>query len=275
MSGHIILRDIPKQVVRLDAWDLVIEGGFRGFGRVPAGIHFTRVLVDGSDRGSTWCFLRPGEVLVYVHDFEKNMLNMDRVEERVASYTELARSGAMNRAFVDVGSVGGMDMDAWLSITRHVNATGSVPALHSEKPMMPPANGRAVDVETFFHEEFKSRFLQAYIDTHHGNVDTYVAEIEFALVKFLGEGDPVARDRWMQLVLGAFNAGEHAVMDHPEAFIELVPVVSRQLEALMRFGIHVDEGVLDRARWLADDIEDCAVAGTAALPGMLRAATRP
>ena len=74
MFGYIILRDIPKKLVQLDLLDFPIRGGFRGFAEVNPGPHYVSIKVNEEMHKGFWCWVKPGEVIVKMYDYEKDIL---------------------------------------------------------------------------------------------------------------------------------------------------------------------------------------------------------
>jgi hypothetical protein len=73
--GFIILRDVPKEEARIDVFFSEIQGGFRGFQLVPAGVHYVSVQVEGTHKGF-WCYLQPNEAIVKVFNSSVQQFNV-------------------------------------------------------------------------------------------------------------------------------------------------------------------------------------------------------
>src|SRR5687767_6339014 len=96
MFGALVLRDIPKEEVRIDLARMAIRGGFRGFSQVPlAAWHYVSVKVDATHQGF-WFWLNPGEALVRVFDHAAGF--QEDEPESAATFAQMALSGTMGAA---------------------------------------------------------------------------------------------------------------------------------------------------------------------------------
>jgi hypothetical protein len=222
------LRDIPKEEAQLDLLAYEIAGGFRGFALVPAGVHYVSVKQSGTMQKGFWCVVPDGGVVIRVFDDNSATFNED-TPENVANYTELALGGAMNKVLIPVLARHPLETDTWASLTKHLLLAPFPPELHAERPMSPPAGIEADALGAWFEGSFKSRFEQAFLGTHGGDVDSFMAEFEYAFLRMLVCKDEIAGNRWRHLILASFNAGEHAMQDSPAAFPPLVDAVVEQL----------------------------------------------
>ncbi|NMC07860.1 MAG: hypothetical protein GYA24_21800 [Candidatus Lokiarchaeota archaeon] len=228
MFGHIILRDIPKEQVQLDLLVYEIAGGFRGFAMVPPGAHYVNVKKNDAMQAGFWCVVPEEGVVIRVFDHDTGTFKED-TPENVKTYTELALGGAMNKSLIPVLARSPVDAEAWTSLTRHLTLQAFPPALHDEQPMVPPAAAEGRDLGQWFEQSFKSRFEQAFLGTHKGNINAFLAEFEHAYLQMLLGNDEAAGKRWRHLLLAVFNAGEHAMRASPDVFPPLVDVIVTQL----------------------------------------------
>jgi hypothetical protein len=258
MAGYIILRDVPKETAQLDLQEYEIAGGFRGFAMVPPGVHFVNVKRDAIMQHGSWCSVENDGVVIRVFDDDRGVFIEDTLEN-VATYTELARSGAMNRALIPVRANHQAAASTWERLTAHVNLVPFPPAMHDEQPMTPPANVDATRLGDWFESRFKSRFEQAFLGTHGAKVDSFLAEFEFAFLRMLLEQDDVATKRWQHLLLAAFNAGEHVMHDSPAVFPPLVDTIMAQVE-LLPGDFFKPGGLMKQGAYMAEDLVDTGVA---------------
>ncbi len=227
-TGYIILRDVPKEWAQLDLMLYEITGGFRGFALVPAGVHYVNVKRGGTMQKGFWCVVPDGGVVIRVFDDTTGEFR-DDTPENVENYMGLATSGAMNKAFLPVLPRHPLETETWTSLTKHLSLALFPPALHEERPMSPPEGIGADALGVWFEGTFKSRFEQAFLGTHKGDVDSFMAEFEFAFVRMILCNDDAAGDRWRHLILASFNAGEHTMRASPAVFLPLVDVIVVQL----------------------------------------------
>ena len=96
MFGYIILRDIPKRAVQLNLSIFEIQGGYRGFAEILPGLHYVSVEMDGEMLDGFWCYVEPSAVVVKVFDYD-SLTFQDPDPKSIKQYTQMARSGAMNR----------------------------------------------------------------------------------------------------------------------------------------------------------------------------------
>jgi hypothetical protein len=222
------LRDVPKEWAQLDLLLYEIEGGFRGFALVPAGVHYVSVKRSGTMQKGFWCVVPDGGVVIRVFDDTTGEFRED-TPENVENYTGLARCGAMNKTLLPVLARHPIEYETWASLTEHLSIAPFPPALHEERPMMPPAGVEGDALGKWFEGSFKSRFEQAFLGTHKGDVDSFMAEFEYAFLRMLLCNDGAAGDRWRHLILASFSAGEHAMRVSPAVFSPLVDVIVVQL----------------------------------------------
>ncbi len=227
-TGHIILRDIPKEWAQLDFLLYEIEGGFRGFALVPAGVHYVSVKRNGTMQKGFWCVVPEDGVVIRVFDDTTGEFQEDS-PENVENYTGLATSGAMNKALLPVLSMHPLETETWADLTKHLSLVPFPPALHEERPMSPPEGLEGDALGKWFEGSFKSRFEQAFLGTHDGDVDSFMAEFESAFLRMLVCNDDAAGNRWRHLILASFNAGERTMRQSPAVFPPLVDVIAKQL----------------------------------------------
>nr|MDO8085570.1 hypothetical protein [Candidatus Sigynarchaeum springense] len=213
-TGFIILMDIPKEKAQLDLLAYDIEGGFRGFSSVRAGPHYVNVKRSGEMQKGFWCVVPEDGVVIRVFDAASGSFKED-TPENVAHHTELAKSGAMNKVLAPAYGGYPVEAVAWEDLTKHLALVPFPPELHVEQPMSPPAGVDANALGKWFEGSFKSRFEQAFLGTHGGDVDSFLAELEYAYVQMLACDDKAAGDRWRHLILAAFNAGDYAMCASP------------------------------------------------------------
>jgi hypothetical protein len=232
MFGYIILRDIPKEEAQLDLSIYEIKGGFRGFANVEPGLHYVSVKVDERMHEGFWCFLKPSGVVVKIYDYEKTQF-IDDSPENTKHYSELALSGAMNKALIPV-MLRNMEMSLkWKELTSYIDEKNYPISLNSETPMIPPGNLSPEELSDWFITKQKSRFEQAYYDTHGGNKESFLAELQFAFVcSLVRKEDEEALERWLHLLQSIYNAGERSIDEASKLFLPLIDVLIPQFKLL-------------------------------------------
>lgn len=250
--GYIILRDIPKEEARLDMQIFQIKGGFRGFSAVPAGLHF--VAVRESDSWiSCWCLLDENDAIIKVFDYQKKAL-LDDIENG-EHFRQLALSHAMDHVLIPCSP------DAWLEwrgLSPHITHDCFPPQLYHEEPPPPPDPEAPDFMEQMLKQ--KTRYDQAFSDTHKGNVKSFLAEFEFAFLRRLvDQDDETAFKRWRYLVQSVYGVGEERIKANPDLFLDLVDVLICQMDLLPDDFFKEDSFVCARAIHLAEDLIDSEI----------------
>ncbi|GAB4201388.1 MAG: hypothetical protein OHK0022_23390 [Roseiflexaceae bacterium] len=240
MFGAIILRDIPKEEVRIDIARVQIEGGFRGFSTVPAGVWHYVSVKDGARYAGFWCRLEPNSAVVKV--FNGRGFEDDQPEGQ-QHYSQLALSGAMG------GALGRYPLEMagrWMAMVGKLPAAEFPPALHARE------QGEG------------SRFALAFQGTHGGNPRAFLAEFQWAFITWYlsqGEGQPneAAQARWRHLLLACYNAGQHQIRDSGNLFADLADTLIAQMTLLPDNWFAPDSFLVAQAGYMAEDMQDCGV----------------
>src|SRR3990172_5603340 len=116
LFGRIILRDVPKEIARIDGSYFPIEGGFRGFRNVLPGPHWAGVLSGERERGF-WCVLDAGGVHVRRFDDDREAF-AEPDEEGNAQIVDLANSGAMDAVLIPYPPTA---VAPWAALTSHLD----------------------------------------------------------------------------------------------------------------------------------------------------------
>lgn len=236
----IVLRDIPKEEARIDLFRCPIQGGFRGFrAEVPlVGWHYVSVKVDAAHVGF-WCRLAPNEAVVRVFDSDQGFVAADPEAEQ--QYAQMALGGAMNQALTPYP----IPLYAhWFGLVSHLGAENFPPQLHAED------SGAG------------SRFEKALGGTHEGQAAAFLAEFQYAFVRWLvsldtGTQDDAAFARWRHLLLAAYNAGEHRIRDAGALFGQLASILPRQFDLLPAAWFTADSFLLAQVNYMVEDMVDC------------------
>ena len=256
MFGYIILRDIPKKLVQLDLLDFPIRGGFRGFAEVNPGPHYVSIKVNEEMHKGFWCWVKPGEVIVKVYDYEKDIFKDDEPENE-AHFKKLALSGAMNHVLIPVTLNNFKSVSLWKKLTRNISSNNFPPILHNELPMTLPLDINPDDISDWYINTFKSRFEQAFNDTHENDNQAFLEEFEFSFLKYLVcYSDENALERWLNLLQAIYNAGERSVETSPDLFINFVKVVQYQFELLKNEDLQPNSKIIAGIERIIEDMKD-------------------
>ena len=256
MFGYIILRDIPKRLVQLDLLQFPIRGGFRGFSEVSPGPHYVSVEVNNDMHKGFWCWVEPGEAIIKVYDYENDIFKNDELKNE-AHFKKLALSGAMNHVLIPITLNNFKSVSLWKKLTRNINSNNFPPILHNEVPMTLPLNINPNDVSDWYINTFKSRFEQAFNDTHTNNTQAFLEEFEFSFLKYMvHQSNENALERWMDLLQAVYNAGERSVEASPDLFIYFVNVVQYQFDLLKKEDLQPNTRIIVGVERIIEDMKD-------------------
>ncbi|MHA1682730.1 MAG: hypothetical protein ACTSUE_17455, partial [Promethearchaeota archaeon] len=214
-------------------------------------------IYDG-EPASFWCYLEPGRVVVKVYDYTEKTF-IDDEQENTEHYSMMAQSGAMNYALIAVMERDPQMTRVWLSLTTRIDLDRLPLALNEEKEMEPPLNLDPGRLSEWFLTKFRSRFEQAFYGTHDGNVKSFIAEYQYAFVKFSVENDQDALERWKKLVFGFTNAGERRIEENPALFSELADLLLIQLKLIPPGTLDRSDPIIVGAGNLAEDMIDTGI----------------
>ena len=256
MYGYIILRDIPKQLVQLDLLYFPIRGGFRGFSEVKPGPHYVSVKINDGMHEGFWCWVKPGEAILKVYDYENDIFKDDEPENEL-HFKKLATGGAMNHVLIPITLNNFKSVSLWKELTNHIREEDFPPTLYQEVPMTLPIDISPDEVSEWYINEFKSRFEQAFTNTHDNKIQAFLEEFEFSFLKYIvRQKEENALNRWMLLIQAVYNAGERSVETVPDLFIEFVYVVKYQFDLLNNEDLQVDTKLIAGVDRIIEDMRD-------------------
>jgi hypothetical protein len=259
MYGYIILRDIPKEEVQLDVTIYEIKGGFRGFAEVKPGIHYISVKDDGQMVDGFWCKVRTNDAVIKQYDYQnKTFVNCD-VKEHF-HYKDLAVGGAMDRVLIHVMSSNQHLAQIWSDLTTFLKHDFYPISLNHEEPMIPPTNLTPKELEEWYLTTFKSRFDQAFYDTHNSDMYSFFEELQFAFISYMLFSDVEALDRYLHLLQAVYNAGERNVTNAPGFFKEFLDVIRIHFNQIADEDFTPDKNYLATIGHLLEDMEDSEIA---------------
>lgn len=238
----VILRDIPKEEARIDLFRQTIQGGFRGFyADVPIiGWHYVSVKVKQFHVGF-WCDLSMNQAVVRVFDEKKGFV--EDTPESAQRYAQMALSGAMQQVLMPYP----VPMYAhWFGMVSHIKSDHFPPQIHND------------DTGT------GSRLDKALLGTHKGRIDAFLAEFQYAFVRWLVSLDTATEDkaglaRWRYLLLSAYNAGEDRIREFKDLFSDLVSTLLRQFELLPKEWFKKGSFLTEQANYMVEDMLDSGV----------------
>ena len=99
MFGAIVLKDIPKEEVKIDIFKYQISGGFRGFFLIPFGLHHVSVKFQNQFKGF-WFYIKPYTAFVKQFNYETKVFE-DVDQETFTTFRHLALSGQMGASLIN------------------------------------------------------------------------------------------------------------------------------------------------------------------------------
>ncbi|NES66359.1 MAG: hypothetical protein F6K24_14400 [Okeania sp. SIO2D1] len=127
--------------------------------------------------------------------------------------------------------------EMWHEFTKYISPDNFPPTLHQEKVKQVPADLGTHELSQWMEKHHKSRFELAFSDTHQGNVEAFLAEFQFAFLRwFIENDDAEACPRWSHLLQAVYNAGERAIAKTPSLFINLIDILMRSKNLRPYFG---------------------------------------
>lgn len=247
--GAIVLLGVSAREVRIDLTTVNVGAEFRGFGKVPPGLHWISAPTpDGLT--SLWLDLPGGGVVVKVFDqrLKRFVDAAPRTEER---YKVLARGG-LGGGLVEYPYDLAVE---WVELTVHLDPQAFPPGLHTAD--VQPADPSA------------TRFETALEGTHRGDGQAFLTELSWAFLAGALERHPAALERWLFLVKASFEAEPHLLAKDPATAVLLVDLVLAQLQQMPP--TFFDVGITTGAADLADALRAAGGSHLAEAAARLRA----
>jgi hypothetical protein len=257
--GYIILRDIPKEEIQLDITVYEIKGGFRGFSEVKPGIHYVSVKDDGQMVDGFWCKVRANDAVIKRYDYQSKSFENYDVKEHF-DYKDMAISGAMDHVLIPVMSSNQNMAKLWYDLTTYLKHDFYPMKLNHEEPMIPPTDLTQKELEEWYLTTFKSRFEQAYYETHNSDMYSFFKELQFTFISYMLFSDLEALDRYMHLLQATYNAGERNVTNVPGFFKNLFDVIRPHFESIADEDFTLEKKPLANIGNLLEDMEDSEIA---------------
>lgn len=227
--GAIVLLGVSAREVRIDLTTVPVGAEFRGFGKVPPGLHWVSAPTpDGLT--SLWLDLPGGGVVVKVFDqrLKRFVDAAPRTEER---YKVLARGG-LGAGLVEYPYDLAVE---WVELTVHLDPQAFPPGLH-------PADVQPADPSA-------TRFEAVVKGTHRGDGQAFLTELSWAFLAGALERHPAALERWLFLLKASFEAEPHLLAEDPATAVLLVDLVLAQLQQMPPtfFDVGITTGAADLA----------------------------
>ncbi len=259
MYGYIILRDIPKKEAQLDVAIYKIKGGFRGFAEVKPGIHYVSVKDDGQMVDGFWCEVRENDAVIKRYDYQsKSFVDCD-VKEHF-HYKDMAVSGAMNHTLIPVMKASHVQVQYWINLTYHLKFENFPFSINKEEPMTPPTDLTPNELEEWYLTTFKSRFEQAFQDTHNRDMFSFFKELQFTFISYVLFSDEQAYDRYMYLIQAIYNAGEWSVTNAPSFFNGFLDILRKHFDTINAEDLSAENRLIANLSNLLEDMEDSGIA---------------
>ncbi len=227
--GAIVLLGLSAREVRIDLTTVAVGPDFRGFAKVPPGLHW--VSIDTSE-GSTslWLDLPGGGVVVKVYDQRGRRL-VDAAPQTASRYEAMARGGAPGLVTYPYDHA-----VEWVELTVHLDPQAFPPGLHTvDAPPPDPGATR----------------LEAVVDgTHHGDGQAFLTELSWAFLAGALDRRPAALERWLVLLKACFEAPPALLARDPAVAVLLVDLLVAQLQQMPP--TFTDVGIVAGAADLAD-----------------------
>lgn len=239
MNSAIVLRDIPKDSVKLDHFTFSnLEGGFRGFCQVPPGLHYISILSSNSHVGF-WCFLKPNDALVKVFNYEENCFEDSDLDSE-QKYKQLALSGSMGSSLKIYPT---QYFPQWKALSCFIQEEHFPPKIHD---LDPPSN---------------SRFESAWKNTHKGSLESFMQEFQYSFLQWYcsiqtNDQEVGAFERWTFLLQSIYNAGEGNIKENPKLFMDIVDTLIAQFPCLNEEYFTKGSSIIEGIRYLIEDMQD-------------------
>lgn len=231
--GAIVLLGLSAREVRIDLTAVAVGPEFRGFAKVPPGLHW--IAVDtGEGATSLWLDLPGGGVAVKLYDRRARRL-VDAAPQTASRYEAMARAGAP-------GLIGYPYDHAveWVELTVHLDARTFPPRLH------------AADAE--LGASSATRLEAAIKGTHRGDGQAFLTELSWAFLAGTLDRHPAAFERWLLLMRACFDAPPALLLEDPAVAVLLVDLLVAQLQQMPPS--FVDVGIITGAADLADALRE-------------------
>jgi hypothetical protein len=225
--AYILLLDIAKQRVRLDAVDYPVGGGFRGFQNVLPGYH--QVGVAGTPSYALEIVVPALASVVVTRDVGGAL----QLAEEADAADWAARAPSMNAVLIDALAGHAETALAWQAATS---------ALASSTRQITLGTGAGFDL---------------FFARHGGHSESALRELQAAFARVVAGNDAEAFGRLGELLAAHLRAGERRLREHPAYFAGTVASIAAMFKIAPRLAVPEDVALL------VEDLEDSGNSGSA------------
>lgn len=202
--------------------------------------------------------VKSNDAVIKKYDYQsKSFVDCD-VEEHFR-YKDMAVSGAMNKSLIPVMEVSHSHVQSWIDLTFHLKYENFPFSINEEEPMTPPTNLTPKELEEWYLTTFKSRFEQAFQDTHNRDMFSFFEEIQFAFISYVLFKDEEAYDRYFYLIQAVYNAGERSVTNAPGFFSGFLDIILKHFDSIEAESFSPDNRLIANLSNLLEDMEDSGI----------------
>lgn len=209
--GVIVLLGVQAPEMRIDLTRLPVRPEFRGFDRVPPGLHHVTALAPDGTQASLWVNLGGGGVVVKVFDAKQRRF-VDPAPLTLERYGTVSQARGLGPALVPYPYDAAVD---WVELTVHLDPDRFPPPLKAGDPPGWP-----------------SRLEAVWRGTHAGDGQALLTELAWSFLAGVLERHPAAYERWLTLFKACLTADPQPLAEDPALFVLLADLLVAQLHQL-------------------------------------------
>jgi hypothetical protein len=209
--GVIVLLGVLAPEVRIDLTRVPVRPEFRGFDRVPPGLHHVTALAPDGALAPVWVNLGGGGVVVKVFD-QKQRRFVDAAPSTAERYGTVQQARGLGPALLSYPYDAAVD---WVELTVHLDAERFPPGLKKDDPAGWP-----------------SRLEAVWRGTHGGDGQALLTEVAWAYLAGVLERHPAAYERWLTLFKACLTADPQPLAEDPALFVLLADLLVAQLHQM-------------------------------------------
>ena len=112
-------------------------------------------------------------------------------------------------------------------------------------------------------ENFKSRFEQAFSDTHKEDIPFFLEEFQYSYLVWIMQDDNAGYERWRRLISSLYSAGDFSIRKNPDLFLKIVDIMLNQFDYLNDEMFSKDSFVVEQSNHFSKDLIDAGIDGLA------------
>lgn len=209
--GVIVLLGVLAPEVRIDLTRVPVRAEFRGFDKVPPGLHHLTALAPDGSLAPVWVNLGGGGVVVKVFD-QKQRRFVDAAPSTAERYGTVQQARGLGPALLSYPYDAAVD---WVELTVHLDAERFPPGLKKDDPAGWPSQLEAV-----------------WRGTHGGDGQALLTEVAWAYLAGVLERHPAAYERWLTLFKACLTADPQPLAEDPALFVLLADLLVAQLHQM-------------------------------------------